>query len=582
MRIQLFILLLICVSSAFTIESYESNATVLQNGDLNVNERIVFDLEKQHNEGFRTIRSEDAPSLDTIVLHSVKVNGAEVNSLTQIYEGAVEIVWTKTFIGKNVVELNYSLKDRVELYNDYARICFEHFSSNWKSEAKKFESRMILPEAGRGKPMHFQIYSSKMGNAYVDDLDVVVEMDNVPPSNYIGGCYLFDRGSVNTDKIVNGSAYEILQDERKSYGAAIVFGEEPLAFEFFCFPAFLILSLFTVNTYLKRRKPKYPETILPPEEEEPAVVAALVLNKYPEKDLIAATLIDLINRGVIEIIETFKGATDITREKTILFLKKKTKLKPHEQPVVDMIFQEGKEVDLDALAEKQKKIRSRSAAKADPAYKAMKEFKSCTHSMLANKKVKHLTKNPATGKMALFWFILVFGGFFLGFPVAEAIFYHLDAGNIETIAIYLISIIGALISFFFLMQLFAEIKPPARMEEKFEKWDSFYRAVKSSRLDEYPPSSVAIWGKILVFATALGMADKVMRHLSELDELTLQRVKKLQEVRASTFVFYRNYVGTRNLAKTGNRSGYSRSSSGSWSTGGGGFSSGSSGGGGFR
>lgn len=99
------------------------------------------------------------------------------------------------------------------------------------------------------------------------------------------------------------------------------------------------------------------------------------------------------------------------------------------------------------------------------------------------------------------------------------------------------------------------------MEEKFERWDVFARGLKSSRISEYPPSSFHIWGRILVYATALGMADKVRAHLSELDDLTLKYVEEMEGIGRSTTLVYASASGLRNLSKHGSRGGYSRRSS---------------------
>ncbi len=588
MRAFLFALLLLSSAFAFTIESYQSDVTVLQNGDLQVHERMVFELEEEYNEGYRSVRPEDAPSVDHLVVDSVTVNGKHVDYHTQIYGGKVEIVWTETFVGTNEVELGYVLKDKVELFDDFARTCFEHFGANWAVPAKTFTSRMTLPESTRGTEMHFEIYSSKKGEAYVDDLTIVAEMDDVPPGNYVGGCYLFDRDSVDTDNVAGGSAYEILQDERESYGSeAISLTGEPLPFAFVCFPLFLVLGILAAQKIVNRRVPEYPESILPPGKEHYSFVAALLRKSYPEKDLMAATIIDMINRGIIDIVELEKGGEtgDIKRERTILMLKRPKGLKAHEQAVIDMIFPENKkEVDLDALAEEYKKINRRAVARATHVEEKLEEFKDGIYHILDKGynalpyvKEDRMQYLPLIGFMYL-WCIIFFGCF-----LADALYYYSDVQDTFNFWLLLASVLGILLSSTVLVYFYLQPTPPKEHVERFERWDAFARAVKSSRIKEYPPSSGLIWGEILVYATALGLADKVKRHLSELDTLTMRKMERVQHVAVVTYAFYRSANGTRNLSKYGNRSGFKSSSSGGWSSsGGGGFSSSSSGGGGFR
>ncbi len=113
-------------------------------------------------------------------------------------------------------------------------------------------------------------------------------------------------------------------------------------------------------------------------------------------------------------------------------------------------------------------------------------------------------------------------------------------------------------------------------------------AIKASRLKEYPPASAVIWDDIIVYATVLGLAEKVEKHLSELKAFDIRKIERIDKVRTSVFTYYVAAHSVSNLSKYGRRSGprssggFSSASSGGWSGGGGGFSGGSSGGGGFR
>ncbi len=581
-------LVLLSASFAFTIESYESDVKVLPNGDLEVFENMTFVLEEQFNEGFRSIRPADAPSTSSVELESVYVNGALANSGTQVYSEQVEIYWTDTYKGKNVVELKYTIKDKAEIFNDFARVCYEHFGANWQATAKKFSSSMTLPNSSSGKTMHFEIYSEKKGTASTEELSIVTSIDNVPSGNYVGGCYLFDKDSVNTTNIVNGSAYDILTDERKSYGseAVLVPGGD---WQCICFPLVILAFFCAAYMFVKKKRNKLPETILPPGKESPVEVAAIVANKKSEKDILAATLIDLINRGFIDIVELEKkgeSSADIKRERTILMQKKTTGLRPHEQAVMDMLFKKGKEVDLDAMAKKLKSM-SKTEAKGHHVPIALKKFNSEIDDIL---KTKGLLDDAAsastkTGLLITFgFFALVFLFMCSGIDALFGLSYYLDLENYAEVA-YILGLISAFLVFGG-YSLYKVLQPraPAGYEEKFEQWDAFARGLKSSRIKEYPPASVAIWGSILVYATALGLADKVKKHLSELDDITLHNIENLDNIRAASVPVFVSARGVSNLKTFGNRQGFSNRSSGGWSSGGGGgFSGGgSSGGGGFR
>lgn len=583
---------------SFSIDDYYTQTTVEKNGDIHIYEKITFTLEKKYNEGYRSVRKEDFDTLDNIVINSIKVNGQEITPIKSLNGRNAEIIWRKTYAGKNIVELDYILKDRVQLYDDFAKVCFEHYGANWPVEAYQFKSVTQLPEETREKDMHFEVYSSKKGDAYIDDLSVIIEMQNVPPENYIGGCYLFDKNATTTTKTVSGSAYSILQNERTAYGSeTILAAEEKVSSALVCFPVLFIAIAVAAGFFInEKNRKKLPEILMPPEKEEPAAVSVLIRNEYLEKELLAATIIDLINSNIIEIMELEKpGAKgeEIKRERTILFLRKKPdNLKPVEKAVIEMIFYKSKEVDLDKMAEEFNAIKDRGDAKSTPIEKNMDEFKKEINAIIDSRGMTKL-KNAKKDKMGWAGAVVIF------LPLAVIFCGILDYA-IRKIALeslldktaFGLGFFGTIAATAYSVKKYTEPEPPKGMEDKFYKWDSFARAVQSSRLKEYPPASAVIWGEILVYATALGMADKVNKHLSELDAFTSKRIEKLQGVATSAYVYYGSAYALRNLAKYGNRSGpissgrggFGRGSTGGWSSfGGGGFSGGGfSGGGGFR
>lgn len=587
----------------FSIDSYESDVVVQPNGDLLVTEKMEFTLEQAYNEGFRSIRPEDFGTLSNIVVHKVQVNGQDVQYEKAMNGNDAEIIWKKTFAGKNNVELSYTLKNRVEVWDDYAKVCFEHYGANWPSSASTFRSSTTLPEASRGKTMHFEVYSAKQGNAYVDDLSIKIELNNVPSGNYLGGCYLFAKDSVSTSNIKEGSAFAILKNEREIYGSKTLFSpEDDFPVAPCCCPTGLILAILAGALLFRHlSRTKLPESIMPPSSEEPVAVAAIVNNNYSEKEILASAILELINKGVIDIMELEKeGYTgqEIKRERTILFLKKRPDtLKPYENAILDMIFQDGKkEVDLDALAKEFDSIKKKDAAKGSIIPAKMDLFSAEIKKILKEKNLSDAAKKSASKSALLtgFAFPIFFIGLciFASFAVGGFDFlgFLLESGDY----LYFFAILAGtfLIIFSLPLLIFLYLQPgaPKGFEKEYSQWDAFARAVKASSLKGEPPSSALIWGEILVYANALGLAGKVKKHLSELDSFIAKRIEKMDRVRTRTYVFYSSAFALRNLSKYGSRSGprsssggFSGGSSGGWSSGGGGgFSGGSSGGGGFR
>ncbi|HID73062.1 TPA: DUF2207 domain-containing protein [Candidatus Micrarchaeota archaeon] len=596
-------LVLLAHASAFSILDYRTEATVLEDGSLAIYERMVFDLDQEYSEGYRSIRKEDFNSLSDITVNSVKVNGADAPWLTVMNGDQAEIIWRKTYVGENVVELDYVISDRVQLYNDFAKVCYEHYGANWPVRANRFSAKTTMPAAAAGETMHFEVYSAMKGEAYVDDLSVVIEIANVPSGNYVGGCYLFDRDSVATDNTVDASAYAILKEEREIYGSQTVLEPETANAEWCCIPLFFMSLLMAASLFLNdRKRPRLPETILPPGKDDPAVVSALVRNRYKTRELLAAVVVDLINRGVIDIVELEKkGAKlgpELKKERTILMLKKgRTGLKNYERSVLDLIFAEGNEVDLDAMMAKYDKVKGRSEAKKLKIVSRIKAFRGkfpdqVTKYVDADKEIQKLSDGAQVRlNMLIAWCVFLFVGFMFSLSIINFDFewYTLHGEEIMLMAV-LISTAGFLAAGAYSASVFlkAEVPRKEKNRELYARWDAFYRGLQSSRINEYPPASAVIWGEILRYATALGRAKKVKKHLSELDSALAHRVQVMDNVALSTMAYYSSAIAVCNLSRYGNRSGrsssgsFSSASSGGWSGGGGGFSGGSSGGGGFR
>ncbi len=583
------ILLLAAAASAFSIDSYYNHATVLPDGSLHVYEDINFTLEKQYDQGFRSIRPADAPSPDSVNLEYVKVDGNDVPGYVDTYDGETEIVWNVTHEGKNEVELSYVLSNMTTLWDDYARVCYEHYGANWPVSAASVRTQMDLPPLSEGRTVHFQIYSQKEGNASIEGLSVIAELEDVPSGNYVGGCYLFPKDAVNTTNVMNGSAFQILQDERASYGSTtIIAPDPPTPLGYVCLPLTAILAILAIAGLFRRTARRMEESILPPSDEQPAVVTAILKNDIPEKDLLAATLLGLINSGAIDIIELERkgeASATIERPRSVLSLKKAEGLLPHEKALVDMVFGGKKTVELDERAKALNAIEDQDAAKETAMAEGMEKFRK-EEKALADAKGGWL-KDPASNRVGisatLGMFGLVGGFFVLVFVMTEYDSYAYY-NQLQLLWAILASLPIAAIAYAIVAYEYTRPRVLKGHEADYAQWDAFARAVKSSRLKTYPPGSVVIWGNILVYATALGLADRVSRHFSQLDSLALKRMQQLDSVRVSSYAFYSSSLAASNLATYGNKSGaVSSGSSGGWSSGGGGgFSSGSSGGGGFR
>lgn len=109
-------------------------------------------------------------------------------------------------------------------------------------------------------------------------------------------------------------------------------------------------------------------------------------------------------------------------------------------------------------------------------------------------------------------------------------FYDKKSENVSALAIAFVVLIGVvsiflavllnplfltwllLIPLYFLGGFIALRRRSFKGKEEFDKWISFKKFLNNfSNLKEYGPKSIVLWEKYLVYATALGVAKKVLR-----------------------------------------------------------------------
>jgi hypothetical protein len=600
MRWIFFLLLFLLVPLAhaeFQVNSYDAKAILMQDGSLSIHETIKYETDVHPDEMFYSIPDEYYSDLSDIQVNSIFVNGEETNYTIYDYEELVGIVWPGVPRGENTVEINYSLKNRAVEYDDYILACWSHFASGRAGDSTHMFDFLFALYYTEEDMVEYKINDSKEGTINVYDKGVKGEYTFLKFPDHVSGCYIFEKGGVNASRHESGSALDALEEADMSRNRTFTpFHRDKL--ELFCLPILLISFISAYIMYKREKKrPHLAENILPPGSEEPAVVAALVKNDFRFDDLVAATILDLISKGIIGIVELEKDPANVDpdKEHTILFLKKKNaKVKDHERTLLDFIFSEGDKVDLDKRLEDYKKSYFNAPNKLiKPLNKFNREFWPQVQKLLENNGVYKMFLDgerrrddirkafsfgmllslgigmvmtiimnqpmPAiVGELLVMGIITLWGSTFLLSFLADVVFIQTKARRIskselmiwglyslvffvfpfnimlsgignnlmfvffERISIWIpiIVIASAILSqVFFVYSAMMYIKPkiPKNRLDEYAKWEAFHRALKSSRIDEYPPSSAHIWNDILTYATALGEAKRVGRNLSELE-----------------------------------------------------------------
>ncbi len=369
---------------------------------------------------------------------------------------------------------------------------------------------------------------------------------------------------------------------------------------------FLIISYLTLNKgkffskLIKYVEPKYLRDL--PSNLSP-ICAGLLVNKKISKYEISATLLDLVRRKIVVVEKDAKNNTVLH-----LVADRKT-LSDSDKNFIKMIFENNNILNL----KKMKKIDN---------YRFEKWRDNELDILRDNDLLEYFEPNDTVnGNFLIYGILFIFMGFFspIGLILLSIYAFKRYRENIYMFYIIIINILLGLVSLFanhlvhfsiifiivstIVMKLNLK-KTPQKIKMKLteegkleqKKWYAFRNFLNEfSRLDEKEIPEVALWEKYLVFATAFGIGEKVLKSMKI--RLENQNVDILTDsIFFDTYNMTTIYDSTSNLsnrvsalstptltfpASSSSGGGYDGGSFSSGGGGGGGFSGGSSGGGSF-
>ncbi len=252
-------------------------------------------------------------------------------------------------------------------------------------------------------------------------------------------------------------------------------------------------------------------SIIPPEKENPLVVGALIRGRLSLTEMLYIVLLDLIRKRKIDIIES-KGAV-------VLFLRNRRALASYEKTLIELLFGKNRKADLSKFAEK-------IAQSKSPAYNKLKQFEKEVESYIYKRGLGELWDYGRLGKNMQA--VIVLAAIFV--VILSLCFLMQVAQSNPPFFLFALAILIGILAFLInaSRKLSSYATPPPSYEEKYKRWKAFEKAVRESRIRTYPPSAVALWEEILVYASALGLAEEVEERLSALGESIREEVFKIK------------------------------------------------------
>ena len=544
---------------SYTIPILNEDLFVQSDGTLHVVETIHYSFSGTYNGIYRDIPVTSPQQLTNIKVSadgaytSYKLIDQGTNKRIQVYLYS-DAAKTTPITNRNVnVTVEYDFLHGIKSYNDIAELQYQLVGTSWAVDIGQVVANIHLNSSTGVQywlnPPYFAAGSSWDNNT------LHVTSTNVPSGQYFEVRMVipktqFAANPVNANIINQNGLNEILKIQN-DYQNSLNF--KTAMYEILAVLMFLALFI-PFFIYLRfGREPKidyraeYERDI--PTDDPPAIVNAICGPGFskkvgvPDMDGFKATIMDLINRKYF-ILQNHPSDKEGYGADGSMFLKvnheqDSSKLKRFELNVMNFLtqFEEDGVISMDAISDDLSN--SESAKSFRETY--MGWVDNIKNQFLNDSELnKFFNKKGDT-------YIKIFGGLGLAVSVIVFIFALMDSLPAADIALVMSIVLGvvAIISLILPEKIAGQWTTYG--EEYDAKWNNFKKYIKDfSLIKEYPPESIVIWNKYLVYATALGAADAVRKAM----ELYVPK-DELQGSDIYMFHYYGGYLLLSNAFDTG-------------------------------
>ncbi|MBI5459997.1 DUF2207 domain-containing protein [Methanobacterium sp.] len=526
----LSIILLLCTGYAFaedrsySIPSLDMDLFLQNDGSIHVKETIHYSFSGTYNGVYR-----DLPLKNGQILQNVKVSTQGAYSSQEIIDQGTnqrikiylysDAAKTTSISSKDVdVTLEYDLLHVLRFYNDIAELQYKLVGEGWEVPIDQLNAKIHVPSSDGVKywlnPPYYAKNSSWQGNT------LEVTSGNIPSGDYFEVRMVLPKSQFSANPtngtIINQDALSQIEQIQNDYQNQLNFKSTLYSI----LAILMILAIFVpVIIYFRYgREPKidyqaeYERDI--PTDDPPALVNAICGPGFskkigePDMDGFKATIMDLIDRKYL-LMEKEPPSKEGYGIDDSMFLKvnpgkDKSSLKGFELDILNFLkeFEEDGLISLDQISTD---LSDRETAKA---------FRDTYNNWKDDLKDKFLSDDQLN-KIFIKkgdTYLKIFG--VAGIIVAAIVFFititdSLPAAGYALLASIVLGVVS-IISLILPQKIAGQWTTYG--EEYDAKWHNFKKYIQDfSLIKEYPPESVTIWNKYLVYATALGAADAVRK-----------------------------------------------------------------------
>ncbi len=523
----------------------------LQNdGTLHVIENIHYSFSGTYNGIYRDIPVTAPQQLTNI---NVTSEGA-YSSYKLIDQGTTKRIQVYLYSdpGKTIpitnkdvnVTIEYNFLHGIKFYNDIAELQYKLVGENWAVNIGQVVTNIHL-NSSEGVQYWLNPPYYALNSAW-DNNTLHITSANIPSGKYFEVRMAIPKSQFAANPIngviINQNGLSEIEKIQNDYQNSLNF--KSMLYSLLAVLMFLAIFIPLIIYFRYGREPKieyraeYERDI--PTDDPPAIVNAICGPGFskkvgvPDMDGFKATIMDLIDRKYL-LLESEPSGKEGYGLNGSMFLKMNPEmdysgLKEFEQDILNFLrqFEEDSLISLDAISED---LSNTETAKS---------FRDTYNNWVNNIKTKFLSDN----ELNKFFnkkgdtYLKIFGVLGLVVSVIVFIFTLLDpmpAASIATLTSIVLGIVS-IISLILPQKIAGQWTTYG--EEYDAKWHNFKKYIQDfSLIKEYPPQSIVIWNKYLVYATALGAADAVRKAM----ELYVPK-EELQGSNIYLFHYYGGYL----------------------------------------
>jgi uncharacterized membrane protein len=535
---------------SYTIPIFDQDLFVQNDGSLHIIEIIHYSFSGTYNGIYR-----DIPITGNQTITNINVTSDGAYSRYQIIDQGTtqrvqvflysDAAMTTPITDKNVnVTIQYDLSPAIKFYNDVAELQYKLVGENWQEEIGQVNANIHLNSSNGVQywlnPPYYAL------NSVWDNNTLQVTGAAVPTGNFFEIRMAIPKSQFAANPtngiIINQNGLDQILKVQNNYQNSLNFKSNL----YIVLAIIMFLALFVpgIIYLIYGREPKidykaeYERDI--PTDDPPAIVNAICgpgFNKkvgVPDMDGFKATIMDLINRKYLLLEKTPSNKEGYGLSESMFLKINKEKdlstLKEFETDIISFLkqFEEDGIISLDGISAE---LSERETAKY---------FRDTYNNWIGHIKSRFLSDNELNKYFNRKGdtLIKIYGG--VGLVVAAVVFFFtiLDPLPAAIFALLMSISLGvvAIVSLILPQKIGGQWTTYG--EEYDAKWHNFKRYIEDfSLIKDYPPESIVIWNKYLVYATALGAADAVRKAM----ELYVPR-EELDRSDIYLFHYYGGYL----------------------------------------